>query len=112
MAGKNAAVNRILAIFTGFSEPEFGLILNSSKIDLLRNSGPIGSLRLLFGRGGGAELNIKTDPNTVGIYLALTLPSASSVTFTVCPSLAAVANQTPLGPFRRPETAEYPAVSI
>jgi len=31
MAGKNAAVNRILAIFTGFSEPAFGLILNSSK---------------------------------------------------------------------------------
>ncbi len=45
-------------------------------------------------------------------YLAVTLPSTSSVTFTVNPSFTALPRHTPLASFLSPETFEYSFASI
>jgi hypothetical protein len=44
-------------------------------------------------------------------YWVLTLPPASSVTFTVNPSFTALPRQIPLESLRSPETFGYPAAS-
>jgi len=58
------------------------------------------------------KTTIRSEAMRQQCYWVLTLPPASSITFTVNPSFAALPRQIPLESLRSSETFEYPAASI